>query len=221
MKIVHLILAVIVFTTASCFTKKGDPGPAGTAGTSGTTGANGLSVFEKQGSMAGKLSYIDYKDSALNVPFNYEYTKSLTESQYWLFNTGNQSYQISVVRTDIADTTRKFSLQLYGDISNGSFQAPSGGFFDFAYATTINNNLFELSNSGPVYFSQQSPSTCVISNFVLDTLSGRVTFQYVITCSSQDINPNDRSDNSTPAIITGSVDAVLNRNRYLPSVPLN
>jgi len=47
-----------------------------------------------------------------------------------------------------------------------------------------------------------------------------VTFQYTITYSPQDINYNDAYNNTTPATVTGSVDAILNRNRLSVLMPM-
>jgi len=227
MKTYYLLLVAAVMCVMSCKTKQGDPGPTGAAGANGTAGANGLNPAIKQGSITGTFSYVDHKDSALSLPFNYEYASSVVQSEYSLTKSQGSMYSISVKRRDILDTTQKLGFVLFGNINgDGSFAPPVSGSFDFSYVTTINKSLFEFSgldhstSQQQVRFYPQSLSTCAISNLVLDTLSGRVTFQYTITYSPQDINYNDAYNNTTPATVTGSVDAILNRNRLSVLMPM-
>jgi len=224
MKTSYLLLIVVVIGMVSCRAKKGDPGPGGTAGANGTTGGNALT---KQGSIAGTLSYVDYKDSALSIPFNYQYFESISEGTYYL---AQGFYTINISRKDITDVEKSFTFSLNGRPMNngGSFGTPAYpayGSFNFSYLTTINKNLFEFSGYDhsyeqvPVHFGPQSSSTCTVSNFALDTISGRVTFQYAITYSPDDIYQAVRYDSNTPATITGNVDVILNKINTLPSLP--
>jgi len=226
MKTLYLLLVVLVFTTTSCFTKTGDPGPTGTVGTTGTTGANTL---DKQGTIAGTLEYVDYKDSALSLPFSYQYTESVLSQSTYSIDTTKTSYKIYIERRDPADSEKRFGLTLYGAISNGLFTIPNSGDVDFSYVSLINNNLFEFNDITPedgtpeetVYFSPDynTETTCQFSGFNLDTLTGRLTFQYEISYSSDNIDYNDEYDSTTPAIVSGSVDVVLTK-LLRPYVPV-
>ncbi len=230
MKNIYFLLIAIVFTAASCFTKKGDPGPAGTQGSTGTTGATGASTLDKQGFVTGTLVYVDYKDSALSLPFTYEYTQSLSQSEYDTYTDENglPRYEIYFTRRDIKDAEKTVDIYLDGSINtDGSYETPNKtdytyGGINFSYVCLINNNLFEfdsgLSQGQYTYFRPDGGTDADITNFALDTVSGRLTFEYKITYSPNDINNNDVYDYNTPATLTGSVDVVVTRKKY-PATP--
>ena len=175
---------------------------------------------------------MDYKDSTLSLPFTYEYTESLTDSHFDTYNNyfNGPSYEIILNRRDITDAEKYASFYISGLVKeDGSYDMPNDVSVDFSYVTLINKNLFEF--SGPngeggttVYFPTDGKSTTNISftNFKLDTLTGRLTFGYVMTYSPDDINNDDKFDDATNATITGNVDVVVSRvNKPVGTTPIN
>ncbi len=221
MKSLYLLFIAVAICTVSCRAKKGDPGPAGTTGATGATGADGTGTLDKQGSITGTLAYVDYKDSALSIPFTYEYITSLEDSEYEIDTEDGTSYSINTLtRVDAKDYEKYLTFSFYGDYGNDGIQTPNYGYVTFSYVTKVNNSLFEfLTSDGDgdtdLYFnSDGSSSTCDFTNFKLDTISGRLTFGYTLHIDPSNIDSNDQYDSNTPATITGNVDVILNRKRF-------
>jgi hypothetical protein len=212
MKTLYVLLIALSFAMVSCRAKQGDPGPAGA---NGANGADGVSTLTKQGSISGTLGYVDYKDSALSLPFSYEYSESLIESEYEVYTGDGTYYGINVTRRDPKDSEKKLIFYFEGDLNNdGSFGSPYYATVDFSYATLINKALFEFDdndNDGDDAISFDTESS--ITNFALDTATGRLTVTYDIQYSASDILSDDQYDDSTPATLTGSVDVILNRRK--------
>ena len=76
----------------------------------------------------------------------------------------------------------------------------------------LKNNLFSFQASDQNV--NNNNSTMTISNFSLDTLSGALKFNYTLTFNPAAINSGVLVNNTTSAIINGSVNVILVRNRY-------
>lgn len=247
MKAFYLLTILCALSLVACKTKQGDPGPAGANGINGVTGADGASTFKKQGSISGTLEYVDYKGSAVKPSFAYEYYESLFDNVF-VYNfgslqpdpqpepgpelritaTSDRYYGIHFKRRSIADSENWFSFDLSGLLdANGGIISPVEGYLDFSYVGIIDNNVFSFSDfdggdggSGDyIKFNETSSTRCDIKNFKLDTISGRLTFDYETKYDNSNIYENDRYDNNTEAKVKGSVDVILNRRKPSEFVP--
>jgi len=221
MKTLYLLLIALSFAMVSCRAKQGDPGPAGANGSNGANGADGVSTLTKQGSIAGTLGYVNYKDSALSLPFSYEYSESLAQSEYEVYTGDGTYYGINITRRDPKDSEKKLIFYFEGNVnSDGTFASPYYATVDFSYAAVINNSLFEFDDNDNDGDDAISFDTGNITNFALDTATGRLTVTYDIQYSASDILYADQYDGSTPATLSGSLDVIINRKKaplYVPA----
>ena len=242
MKAFYLLIISCMFSFVACKTKQGDPGPAGATGTTGINGASGVSTFKKQGSISGTLEYVDHNGSPVKPSFAYEYYESLFDNAF-VYNFGSveqdpqpdfrinatpgRYYGIHFKRRGIADSENWFTFDLYGSVGqDGSIIPPIEGHIDFSYVGLINNNVFSFNDYTygegeyeEVYFYEGNSTTCDIKNFKLDTISGRLTFDYETKYDNSNIYENDRYDNNSEATVKGSVDVILNRRKPSEFVP--
>lgn len=101
------------------------------------------------------------------------------------------------------------------------------GHVDFSYVGIVDNNIFsfndfdygDVSEGQKVYFDEESSTRCTITNFSLDTISGRLRFDYETIYDSDNISYEDRYDNNSEATVKGSVDVILNRRKPSEFVP--
>jgi hypothetical protein len=215
-----LLATLISFN--SCRTKDGAPGPAGTSGTNGTNGTNGL---VNQGSVSGTLSYLDYQGDSVGIPFNYPYYATLQTNQFWYYgpNSVNNApgYQIDLSRRGITDGDDSTSFQLYGSLDNsGNPVSPNSASISFSLMEDLNNSLFSFQASDSDVFDSNYNSNIAVTNFSLDTLSGQLKFNYVLTLGSGAITSPKYNNSTKPAVITGSVNVILVRNKYIVFYPL-
>jgi hypothetical protein len=197
------VLSVLI-SINSCRTKDGAPGPAGS------------SDLINQGSVSGTLSYVDYKGDSVGVPFNYQYYATLGTNQFTYNDTNsvNSGYTFTFSRRDIADADDIISFNLSGGLdSKGNPVTPnspqSTADLTFSFMEKLNGSLFTF--SGDPYWGDTG-SSVEISNFSLDTLTGKLFFNFIITYQSYDISP---SVGNNTAYLKGSVNVILNRNRYV------
>jgi hypothetical protein len=187
-KVFILTLLLTVFGAVhSCRTKDGAPGPTGP------------SDLINQGSVSGTLYYLNYLGDSVKQPFNYQYYTSLVNNEYNFYDTNivkttngyyASGYSFEFTRRDIADSSNNFTFS----VANGYDtldQPASPKFFtmNFSFIENLNNNIFNFNAPG-VYFSNNlsyNNSSCKISNFKLDTLTGRLTFTFVATYQPYDI----------------------------------
>ena len=104
---------------------------------------------------------------------------------------------------------------------NGNSISPTIFTGGFSISANLNNNLFNFSDGGGLVYSGNTAgygTTCSISNFSLDTLTGKLMFNFVITYNPYDITPATQYDYSNPAILKGAVNVVLLRRQ--PSTAL-
>jgi len=207
MKKAFILALVITILGAmhSCRTKDGAPGPAGP------------SDLINQGSVSGTLSYVDYKGDSVGVPFNYQYYATLGTNQFTYNDTNsvNPGYTFTFSRRDIADSDDIISFNLNGGLdSKGNPITPNNpqntADLTFSFMEKLNGSLFTF--SGDPYWGDTG-SSVAISDFSLDTLTGKLFFNFIITYQSYDISP---SVGNNTAYLKGSVNVILNRNRYVP-----
>jgi len=235
--ILVLLLMTVLVSFNSCRTKDGAPGPAGANGTNGTNGTNNLL---NQGSVSGTLYYLDFKGDSVKLPFNYQYFSSSLDNQYAYYDTAdydasegymNLGYTFYFKRRDLNDSADvcSFSVNINSGTGNpnGPVDAndnpisPTAFTAGFSIAENLNNNLFNFSDGGGLVYSGNTAgygTTCSISNFSLDTLTGKLMFNFVITYNPYDITPATQYDYSNPAILKGAVNVVLLRRQ--PSTAL-
>lgn len=201
MKATYLLLLIMAVTVMSCRTKDGEPGPAGESGLS------------RQGSIAGKLTYVDSDGKPLEQSFSYEYYESLTDAYVTEYD---DEYTIRFSRRDLKDTDKRFEFRIDGSIDqNGHFTTPEEGGLRFSYLNVTNNNLFSFHIDGgegyyaPFYDDSESGTTSDITNFSFDIATGRLIFDYKIICDPDYINYEDRFNNTTSPAIDGHVDVIV------------
>lgn len=192
------IMAVCIF---SCRTKDGAPGPAGE------------SAYNKQGTISGTLRYLTIKGDSAIIPFNFDSYYSVNASTFKYDNIeGNPFYRADVSRFQAKERDNAVYFSAFGNLdASGKPQVPEFPRFEFNYAGVIKGQLFEF-YANPFYGDSQSSMT--ITNFNLDTLSGRMVYDYMIDIAPSDISNQYRHDEVSHATIKGRVDVVLNRNYY-------
>lgn len=197
MKTFYLLLMAAVITVTSCRTKEGEPGPAGE------------SSLQKQGSVSGSIAYVDANGDSVNLPFNYEYFESLSNST---FTYDQYGFSADFQRRGANDENNSIEFRNFqGDKMNGSFSTPEYFNFNFSTVKNLNNELFNFSSG---FYAGDAQSTCEISNFSLDTLSGRLVFDFKSDYDPYDIYSDSRYDFSTHALVKGHVDVTVYRKRY-------
>lgn len=228
MKAIYLLLIATALFLASCRAKKGDPGPVGTTGTVGATGTSTPSLI-KQGFFTGTLDYFDYKGSPVKPSFKYEYYSTEKNNFFIYENTPDYKYfEVFVYRKDISDSHNKLSFYLKGSVDEKGLpiyeEFDSHGRADFSYVGLIDNNIFAFDdyNYNFNHNLEESPHEVPfggdrgyqwdIKNFSLDTLTGRLRFDFTTEINSSDIWDTDRNANGW-ATLSGSMDVVLKRKR--------
>ena len=189
----------MAIAVTSCRTKEGEPGPAGE------------SLLSKQGAISGTISYLDINGKPLTESFSYEYFETLSDTYY---TSDNENYSIRFSRRDLKDYQKTCEFTLDGSLDqSGNLTVPEGGGLKFYYLSVANNNLFSFSiyggSGGFLYFSGESQTTGVISNFSFNKTTGRLIFDYTLSVHPNDINYSDRYNNTTFAEINGHVDIVV------------
>ncbi|ABG60614.1 hypothetical protein [Cytophaga hutchinsonii] len=203
MKTFYLLLMAVALTTFSCRTKEGAPGPAGE------------SALNKQGSINGTLTFVDYKGDEVKQTFDYAYYETLFDNQFQYFNYGE--YDLNVKRRDLKDKYSYISFDAYGYTDEGDGITPVPPFYgrlDFSMIRNVNNSVFDF---GVTFDLDESSSTFNVTNLKLDTLSGRITYDFEAI-----INPNDMYGDtygSTEATLQGHVDVIAKR-KYDSNAPM-
>ena len=203
-----IVLLSILSILHSCRTKDGAPGPAGS------------SDLINQGSVSGTLYYLNYLGDSIKQPYS-----SLISNEFEFFDSSiatktngyySPGYSVGFSRRDIADSSDSFTFSVLNS-SLDSLDKPGAPAFytmSFSFIENMNNIIFNFNSQG-VYFSNDTSSnnsSCKISNFKLDTLTGRLTFSFVAKYQPYDITYSTRYDNFMPAILKGTVDVILVRN---------
>ncbi|HSY61779.1 MAG TPA: hypothetical protein VK796_07875 [Cytophaga sp.] len=198
MKAFYLLLIVAIFGATSCRTKDGAPGPAGE------------SSLNKQGSMNGTLTYYDHNGAQVVKNFDYNYYETVTDNQFYYYKNNSGEYDITLKRRDLKDKNSYFSfdIQGYGGADEITPAAPFNGNMEFSLVTVINNSVFDFNTS---FYVGDASSTFDVTNFSLDTLTGRMIFDYTSTVSYNDMDGD--TYNTNDATLNGHVDIILSR-RY-------
>lgn len=184
MKTFYLLLIASVICFTACRTKEGEPGPAGE------------SFLNKQGSVSGTITYTDDDGNDATTSFNYQYYESLYDGRfYYEDNEGEIDYGVDVTRRDLRDENNTFNFKVERNEFAGIDDAPHLTSMESSFFVVINNELVEF-HSGWAYGTE-------ITNFTLDPLTGRATFDFSGTVDK----------NGEDATITGRVDVILNRTR--------
>lgn len=205
MKSLYILLVAIAVSAASCMTKEGAPGPSG---------QNGLA---QQGKVSGTLAYKDNAGNAISVPFSYSYYESLSDNTFF-YDDAKAVYQLNCYRRDLKDYNNYMNLtNLAGGKIAGDFEAPTSGYFDFRLVKLMSNNdLFEFYG----YFDATDPnSSYSITNFVFNTNTGRLIYDYELTFAPASIDWTTRYDDAEYATVTGHVDVTLNRTQSYNAPP--
>ncbi|HSY61782.1 MAG TPA: hypothetical protein VK796_07890 [Cytophaga sp.] len=177
-------LLILAIGIVSCRTKQGEPGPSG------------ASILNQQGSVSGTITY-SINDGTTNVdsvPFKYIYYTSLDKNKFYFDNSDGDYYELSFERRDSKDDNNYFDLDCYGNGTDGVENDPNYINVNFSFVTIINNKLYEFDCSDGT-----------VTNFKLDSATGRATFDYT--------NDSVEFDNGT-ASITLKVDVILYRSSH-------
>lgn len=222
MKTIYFLMIGTALCLSSCRTKKGDPGPVGAAGPVGATGTSTL--LNKQGFFTGTLDYFDYKGSPVKPSFKYEYYSTEKNNVFVYKNTSDHKYfEVFVYRRDISDSQNRLSFYLTGPLEKGLpiyEEFNSYGRADFSYVDLIDNNIFSFNDynyeqnyiSDEVSFGGDQGYEWDIKNFSLDTLTGRLRFDFTTEINNSHIQIEDRNGSGW-ATLSGSMDVVLQRKR--------
>ena len=205
-----IVFMSVLLIINSCRTKDGSPGPAGP------------SDLINQGSISGTLSYLDSNGDSVGVPFNYQYYATLQNNQFTYagLKTSSSGYVVNLSRRSTSDADDSTSFYILCPLDSlGRPTSPTNSNYStvsasFSIMENLKNNLFSFQANDPYVTSSQYNSNMTITNFSLDTLSGSLKFNYVLTFGSGAINYGVRVDNTTSAIIKGSVNVILIRNKY-------
>lgn len=199
MKTIYLLMIGAAVFLASCRTKEGEPGAAGE------------SSLNKQGSVSGSITYVKRNGDPITVPFNYECYESMTETTF-AFN--GFDYEADFGRRSANDYNNYIGFfGIDGSKSqNGGFTAPDGFSFNFSTVQNVNNELFEFSGN---FYAGDAASDFTITNFSLDTLTGRMVFDFESVFDPSDIDYSSKYDDATPCTVKGHVDVSLIRRKYI------
>lgn len=151
----------MAMAAVSCRTKDGAPGPAGE------------NTLTQNGSISGKVTFMDDSGKTVNSTFKYEYYETLIDNRFYIYDAGADSdYEITISRRAADDSYNycNFSMAGYNDMVAGTDEDPYSTYADFTFVTISNGTLYEFNETNTT-----------ITNLQLDPTTGRLTFNFTST----------------------------------------
>ena len=207
-KFIILLMSLSLLTMYSCRVKEGE------------AGLPGESALNKNGSVTGTVYYKmpNGIDTAI-VPFTFEYYPSAQDNEFYYDSTNTQTYSVDLFRREAKEENSYFSINIpFGadlDALKGPAE-PSQMYIYFSITENINGKIFTFSNNSNYFTTttDQTQSRYTISNFSLNTTTGRLQYDFEVFIKSNDIESKYQVDNVTDARVKGKVDVTLNRSGY-------
>ncbi|WP_033417611.1 hypothetical protein [Cytophaga aurantiaca] len=181
MKSLYILLIAMAIAAVSCRTKDGAPGPAGE------------NTLTQNGSVSGKVTFVDDSGKTVNSTFKYEYYETLTDNRFYILDQGADSdYEITLNRRAADDVNNYFNFSVAGftDLTTGIENDPYSTTADFKFVTIANGTLYEFNETNTA-----------ITNLQLDPTTGRLTFNFT----------SDMNYSNGTATVSGTADVTVYR----------
>jgi hypothetical protein len=192
--------------------EKGDPGPAG------------VGYYKtNNGELSGTIYYKYPNGDTAIVPFSNKGFTSVTQSALYIDssinNYGYNYYSFDITRIDPEDDRSFIRIACCNvsiDMSNDTcFTKPHYLRFGISKISPTNNSFFAFATMSDVYngnlnyYNIYESDNLTITNYYLNPVSHRLTFDYEIVMSPNHPISNYRYDYTVSPIIKGSVDVTL------------